>query len=179
MESVLDTLRLVERFAASPEEQKSRELILALLAQTEGPFSRHQYTPGHITCSAAVLDPTRTRVLLMHHHRHQRWLLPGGHVEQSDATLADAAARETEEETRVRLAKTIGLAGLDVHAIPARKDKGEPFHLHHDLIFAFEAATDHFATTPEAPQIVWCPIDDLARYSVPPNITRSATRALG
>jgi 8-oxo-dGTP pyrophosphatase MutT (NUDIX family) len=64
----------------------------------------------------------------MHHHRHQRWLLPGGHVEESDLRLGYAARREAIEETAVRIepASPVLLAGMDVHGIPARK--GEPFH---------------------------------------------------
>ena len=172
MESVSAALQLVEQFQPAPEEQKSHELILALLRLTEAPFSRHQFYPGHITCSAVVLHPDHQRVLLMHHHRHHRWLLPGGHVEEIDATLAAAAARETEEETTVKVSRTFGLAGMDVHAIPARK--GEPFHLHHDLIFAFEAASDAITTTDEAPEVAWCPLDELDRYDTPPNVVRSA-----
>ncbi len=92
----------------------------------------------------------------MHHHRHRRWLLPGGHVEESDVTLGDTARREAIEETAVRIqrAGSVQLAGMDVHAIPARK--GEPFHLHHDLIFAFRADSAEFALTEEAPQVAWC-----------------------
>jgi 8-oxo-dGTP pyrophosphatase MutT (NUDIX family) len=168
--------QLVEAFIPSPEEQKSHELILALLAETEAPFSRHQFQPGHITCSAVVVAPDRKRVLLMHHHRHQRWLLPGGHVEEEDATLADAAQRETLEETGVRV--VVGgaarLAGMDVHGIPARK--GEPFHLHHDLIFALRAESDAFVCTEEAPRVAWCGLEDLKMYGVPENILRAAKK---
>ena len=174
MPSLVDARRLVEQFAPSPQEQKSHELILALLEHTQAPFSRHQYDPGHITCSAVVLDAGRRRVLLMFHHRHRRWLLPGGHVEESDATLSNVAARETTEETTVRPLRAIGLVGLDVHGIPARKHKREPFHLHHDLIFAFEAESDIIAATQEAPQVVWCAPDEFSRYELPANIVRAA-----
>ena len=177
MPSPVDARRLVEQFAPSPEEQKSHELILALLEQTETPFSRHQYNPGHITCSAVVLDASRQRVLLMFHHRHQRWLLPGGHVEESDAVLSDVAARETAEETMVRPVRAIGLVGLDVHGIPARKHKREPFHLHHDLIFAFEAESDLVATTSEALQVAWCAPGEFPHYNLAPNIIRAALGA--
>jgi hypothetical protein len=74
-------------FAASPVEEKSRELILALLQYTPAPFSRDQFHPGHVTCTALVLHPDGKRILLVHHHRLRRWLLPGGHVEESDGTL--------------------------------------------------------------------------------------------
>jgi len=178
MRSPQPALDLVRVFEASPEEEKSRELILSLLEFTAAPFSRDQFHPGHITCTAIVLHPNRRRFLLMHHHRHRRWLLPGGHVEESDATLADAARREAIEETYVRIAPSgpARLAGMDVHGIPQRK--GEPFHLHHDLIFAFEASSGEFAPTEEAPQVVWCGADEFARYALPSGIRRAAERTL-
>jgi 8-oxo-dGTP pyrophosphatase MutT (NUDIX family) len=178
MRSTEEALALVRAFAASPEEEKSRELILTLLEFTAAPFSRDQFHPGHITCTALVLHPNGRRFLLMHHHRHRRWLLPGGHVEESDVTLADAARREAIEETEVRIepAGPVLLAGMDVHGIPARKH--EPFHLHHDLIFVFAANSEEFVPTEEAPQVAWCGPDEFARYQLPSSITRAAERAL-
>ncbi len=178
MQSIGEARRLVGEFVPSPEEQKSHELTLALLEQTETPFSRHQFHPGHITCSALVLNVNRDRVLLMHHHVHRRWLLPGGHVEETDATLGDAARRETMEETAVSSTPlaAASLVGMDVHGISARK--GEPFHLHHDLVFALDAESDEFACTDEAPRVAWCGVDEFERYAVPGNIRRAASRAL-
>src|SRR4051812_37789652 len=48
---------LVRRYPAIPDP-KSRELILMLLASTADPFSRHQFHPGHITCTGLVLPHT-------------------------------------------------------------------------------------------------------------------------
>jgi 8-oxo-dGTP pyrophosphatase MutT (NUDIX family) len=178
MRSTLEAFALVRAFQASPEEEKSRELILALLELTEKPFHRDQFHPGHITCTALVLHPNGHQFLLMHHHRHRRWLLPGGHVEETDPSLGDAARREAIEETDVRIPRSsLGrLAGMDVHAIPARK--GEPFHLHHDLIFVFDANSEEFALTDEAPQVAWCGIEEFAHYQLPGSITRAALRAI-
>lgn len=178
MRSIAEAVALVNAFDASAEEEKSRELIRALLEFTAAPFSRDQFHPGHITCTAVVLHPNGDQFLLMHHHRHRRWLLPGGHVEESDVTLGDTARREAIEETAVRIqrAGSVRLAGMDVHAIPARK--GEPFHLHHDLIFAFRADSAEFSLTEEAPQVAWCGMGDMARYSLPSSIVRAAERAL-
>ncbi|HTC32257.1 MAG TPA: NUDIX domain-containing protein [Bryobacteraceae bacterium] len=178
MRSTAEALALVRAFDASTEEEKSRELILALLECSSTPFSRDQFEPGHITCTAAVLHPEGNRVLLMHHHRHKRWLLPGGHVEDDDVTLGDAARREAIEETAVRIAPASAgtLAGMDVHGIPSRKR--EPFHLHHDLIFSFHANSEEFAVTEEAPKVAWCGLDEFARYSLPSSITRAVERAL-
>lgn len=178
MRSTAEALALVRGFDASSEEEKSRELILALLELTDAPFSRDQFHPGHITCTALVLHPNRRQFLLMHHHRHRRWLLPGGHVEETDLTLSDTARREAIEETAVRIdaAGSAALTGMDVHGIPARK--GEPFHLHHDLIFTFTAESAEFSLTDEAPQVAWCGIDEFARFDLPSSIVRAAERAL-
>jgi 8-oxo-dGTP pyrophosphatase MutT (NUDIX family) len=178
MRSTAAALAQVRAFEAAPEEEKSRELILSLLELTGAPFSRDQFHPGHITCTAVVLHPNGRQFLLMHHHRHKRWLLPGGHVEEFDVTMSDTARREAIEETAVRIrdSATGRLAGMDVHAIPARKR--EPFHLHHDLIFAFTAESEVFSITEEAPQVAWCGMDEFARYELPSSITRAAGRAL-
>src|SRR3954451_2776401 len=83
---------------------KSIELILLLLEYSPRPFSREQFTPGHITCSGMVIAPDRDRILLVHHRRLARWLLPGGHVEPEDETIAGTARREVTEETGAQLA---------------------------------------------------------------------------
>ena len=56
---------------------------------------------GHLTASALVIDPEGARVLLTLHRKLRVWLQMGGHCEPEDATLADAALREAEEESGI------------------------------------------------------------------------------
>src|SRR4029077_20778721 len=97
-----------------------------------------------------VLAPDGERVLLVHHRRLGRWLLPGGHIEPEDATLWEAARREWTKETPVPLLAdgTPPLAGVDVHGIPAKGR--EPYHLHHDLLFPFRASAAQYRTSEES-----------------------------
>jgi 8-oxo-dGTP pyrophosphatase MutT (NUDIX family) len=142
-----------------------------LLECTREPFSRHQFTPGHITCTGLVLAPDGERLLLVHHRRLGRWLLPGGHVEPEDAEIWDTARREVIEETGALLAPDLAppLAGLDVHGIPA--GKGEPYHLHHDILFHFRCATcEDLRLSEESRGIAWCAAGELGRYGVPDNV---------
>ncbi len=157
-------------------DSKSRELILMMLECTPDPFSRNQFTPGHITCTGLVLAPDGERVLLIHHGRLDRWLLPGGHVEPEDVEIWDAARREVIEETGAQLAPDAAppLAGLDVHGIPA--GKGEPYHLHHDLLFHFHATSYNFRLSPESRDIAWCASGDFDKYAVPENVRRAYAR---
>ena len=160
---------LIHRTPDAPDP-KSRELTLMLLASTAEPFSRSQFFPGHITCTGLVFAPDGERILLVHHRRLDRWLLPGGHVEPEDSEIWEAARREVIEETGAQLAPNglPPLSGLDVHGIPA--GKGEPYHLHHDLLFHFRAVSPDLRLSQESRDIAWCAPADFDRYSVPDNV---------
>jgi 8-oxo-dGTP pyrophosphatase MutT (NUDIX family) len=151
---------------------KSVDLIVMLLESSPEPFSRHQFTPGHITCSGLVL--AGDRFLIVHHRRLNRWLLPGGHVEAIDSSIEAAAAREVLEETGVEVSGGL-IAGADVHGIPS--NGREPYHLHHDLLFAFRTGETSVRVSDESHAVVWCGPDDWECYSIPSNIRRAWLRA--
>jgi 8-oxo-dGTP pyrophosphatase MutT (NUDIX family) len=50
-----------------------------------------------------VFSPAGDRILIVHHRRLDRWLLPGGHIEPEDAEVWDASRREVLEETGAQL----------------------------------------------------------------------------
>jgi len=157
----------------------SRELILLLLESAPDPFSRSHFTPGHITCTGLVLAPKGQRVLIVHHRRLGRWLLPGGHVEPEDAEIWDVAQREVVEETAVELAPDAAprLVSMDVHGIPS--NGREPYHLHHDLLFAFRAVGDDVLCSPESREVRWCTPAEFDRYALPDNLRRAYWRFVG
>lgn len=172
----MDTFAVAELVSAFSEDSKSRELVLQLLEHTPAPFSRAQFTPGHITATGLVLHPDRHAFLLVHHRRLNCWLLPGGHVEREDPTIEHTARREVAEETGAMLsAVPAPLAGIDVHGIPA--GKGEPYHLHHDLIFAFRAISSGIAPAEEVRQVAWCELGDWDRFGLPASICQAAQLA--
>jgi 8-oxo-dGTP pyrophosphatase MutT (NUDIX family) len=158
------------------QAMKSLELILHLLEHSPAPLSREQFTPGHITCTGLVLAPDGERVLLVHHRRLDRWLLPGGHVEPEDKDIEDAARREVVEETGAVLGPDCLFVGADVHGIPGRKH--EPYHLHHDLLFHFRALGDELRVSGESHAVAWCSPAEFDRYQIPDNVRRAYQRLL-
>jgi len=176
--SVPDVVALVESFdpTADGRALASVEQTMELLESSDAPFSRTSYQPGHVTASAVVLSPDRQHVLLVYHQRLRRWLQPGGHVEADDTTVQDTASREVLEETGIRLDPSVvpPLVGIDVHEIPATSK--EPYHLHHDLMFAFAVASRAVPSTEH--RATWCPIADLPRFGVDGPLLRGVARAL-
>jgi 8-oxo-dGTP pyrophosphatase MutT (NUDIX family) len=153
---------------------KSLELTGLLLRLSPRPFSRDQFTPGHITATGLVFSPEGERILLVHHRRLGRWLLPGGHVEPGDTSIDESARREVVEETGVLLAPSAVLAGADVHGIPGRGN--EPYHLHHDVIFRFQAVSDEIQVSEESHAVAWCAPTEFDRYAIPANIRLACRR---
>jgi 8-oxo-dGTP pyrophosphatase MutT (NUDIX family) len=94
-----------------------REAFLGFLAARPDAMWR-SCTPGHLTASALVVDPSRRGVLLTLHPRVGMWLQLGGHCEEGDRTLLDAAAREAREESGIgSLSFDPTPLALDVHPI--------------------------------------------------------------
>lgn len=124
-----------------PHERDALAGLMSLLDGTGDPADRATL-PGHVTCSAAVIDREQ-RVLHIGHRGTGLLLNPGGHVE-GDRTLLAAALREVCEETGLRpgdLCLTPQFLGapidIDVHDIDANPAKGEGAHQHFDFRFVF------------------------------------------
>ncbi|MFJ7342771.1 NUDIX domain-containing protein [Streptomyces sp. NPDC101110] len=123
-----------------------RDALAGLLAGLDRPFDVTCRTtlPGHVTCSAVVID-RQGRVLHIRHRATGGLLLtPGGHIEPGDRTLLTAALREVWEEAGLApgaLCLTRQMLGtpidIDIHDIDASPAKGEPAHQHYDFRYAF------------------------------------------
>ena len=172
-----DVLQMVEEFDTGDDERAatSARQVMALLRGSSAPLSRASYEPGHLTASAVVIAPERRSILLVYHERLERWLQPGGHVEPEDPSVIAAARREVLEETGIQVPEEMSpLVSIDVHEIPAVR--GEPEHLHHDLMFAFQL--DAMVQPAEGTQTVWCSVSQLDRYGVDGALHNGVARAL-
>lgn len=141
--------------AHHPDERALLQPLRDALAAETDPSSRRTFA-GHVTCGAVVLDRDG-RVLHVHHRVLDRYLLPGGHIEESDTSLVGTALRELHEETGLPATAVEPLpylAGvpldIDVHPIPANAAKGEPAHQHFDFRFAFVTSAEHKVRVQEA-----------------------------
>jgi 8-oxo-dGTP pyrophosphatase MutT (NUDIX family) len=122
---------------------------------------------GHVTGSAWVVNPDRSRALLLHHRKHDQWFQPGGHAD-GDADILRVALRETAEETGIDPSQVRLVDGeifdLDVHTIPASEHG--PRHEHFDIRFLVEI--DDGLPIPgndESHEILWASLAEVSRFN--------------
>lgn len=138
----------------------------------------------HFTVAVFVIH--QRRVLLLFHPRLGRWLPPGGHVEPNE--LPDqAAAREVDEETGVRV-ELVGGRGVAVDrprqlVLPAgiQLEDIEPGHQHIDLVYFARPVPGGELISPEcaaAVRAAWFGPDDLGALEAGEEINAWCARAL-
>ena len=150
-----DALSVLRDWPAScPDQEALRtEYVTHLLRHRDG--LRRTCVPRHITASVLVVSDDRGRVLLNLHRKYGIWVQFGGHCEDRDRTLADAALREAVEESGIaelRLAAPRPVQ-LDIHEVrcgPVRPS----YHL--DVRYVAVAPAAATATvSAESQEVAW------------------------
>lgn len=174
----LETLQLLQQYvSAFAEERVFLAQTIAFVERQEN-FWQRSTLEGHLTGSAWLLSADRNSVLLLHHAKLDRWLQPGGHADDTDASLAETARREAMEECGISELALLspGIFDVDIHEIPARGH--EPAHLHYDLRFLFSAGEDAETARNllETKAIAWVRVEALYTENTPQSLRRMAIK---
>lgn len=131
---------------------------------------------GHLTGSAWIVDASRSRVLLTHHRKLNKWLQLGGHAD-GDLDLSAVAMREAQEESGLTRLVFVSCAPFDVdrHWIPARPN--EPAHWHYDLRFAIEAdPAEPLVISSESKDLSWVELARIQDFTTEESMLRMARK---
>lgn len=134
---------IIEAFVPwNTQETADRQRILQYLSEYEDLLTRENALL-HFTSSAWVMNPERTKVLMVYHNIYKAWSWIGGHADGC-GDLFDVACRELEEETGLASARAVSLEPISLELIGVqsheRKGRYVAPHIHLNVTYFFEAS---------------------------------------
>ncbi|MDN3649762.1 NUDIX hydrolase [Reinekea marina] len=178
MESQETVLQHLSKVTPSCEEEaKSLEFITQFVAEQPRYWARDTLV-GHLTASAWITNAEQTKAVLLHHKKLDIWVQPGGHVDDSDESLAQASLREAQEETGLAnlTLKQTEIFDVDVHAIPERKS--EPKHNHLDIRYWFIADNETLTISEESNELKWMSRAEIEMITQEESVLRMVRKTL-
>jgi 8-oxo-dGTP pyrophosphatase MutT (NUDIX family) len=167
-------LELLQSYhGADADEETMRHRMLSFVEQHEDCFKR-ELSIGHITGSAWIINPSRTKALMLHHRKLDRWLQPGGHSDGDPNTL-HVALREASEESGIEPTHikpvSENIFDIDIHTIPASKKEAQ--HEHFDVRFLLEIDdTLPLISNEESNELAWLSFEEVHRFNNDRSIER-------
>ncbi|MGR3809492.1 NUDIX hydrolase [Jiulongibacter sp. NS-SX5] len=177
----MNRVQLHEQLSAYQAFDESEELMRAKMVEfletTENCFSR-SCSERHFTASAWVVNPEKTKTMLIHHKKLNRWLQPGGHCD-GDENVYAVSKKELHEETGLLPSFDImDIFDVDIHKIPARKEI--PEHDHYDIRFLFEIGEEQeLVQNHETNDLKWFDLKELFSSEPEESIKRLIIKTIG
>ena len=123
------------------QEQRDQALILDFLEKNGDAFLRSNLL-AHMTASSWIVNPERTKTLMVYHNLYDSWSWTGGHAD-GETDLLSVALREAREETGIEHVRPLSpeIFSLEVLTVDGHEKRGEyvPSHLHMNATYLLEA----------------------------------------
>ena len=178
--------RLVEALNAyvPVNEQETVDLarMISFLTTGETPFLRTNET-AHFTASAWIVNPARTKVLMVYHNLYNSWSWTGGHADGEEGLLG-VALKEAREETGIRHIRPVREEPFSVEILTVngheKRGKYVPSHLHYNVTYLVEAEeSDELRMKPdENSGVAWFTFEDALKASTEPWMVERVYRKL-
>jgi A/G-specific adenine glycosylase len=146
------------------EAQAQQKLLKAMEIEGTALLGREPHI--HLTASAFLVNPEKTKTLMVYHNIYQALCWTGGHAD-GEADLLQVATKEAKEETGILQVWPVShqILSLDILPVPAHKKNGKfvKEHLHFSVAFGMIAPEKQaLKVKPDENQDVrWLPIEDI------------------
>ena len=154
------------------QERQDQAVILAFLDKDPDAFYRTNLL-AHMTASAWVVNPQRSKTLMVYHRLYDSWSWTGGHADGEEDLLA-VALREVREETGVQRLRPVTeeIYSLEVLTVDGHEKHGRyvPSHLHLNVTYLLEAEEEQPLRICEAENtgVAWFSLADALAASTEP-----------
>ena len=138
-QNLIEALKHFEPF--NEQEQRDRDVILHKLETVPDIFLRSNLTE-HMTASAWVVNPDRTKILMAYHKIYDSWSWLGGHAD-GEEDLRRVALKEVSEESGISSVRLLSAAILSLESLTVdgheKNGRYVPSHLHLNITYLIEA----------------------------------------
>lgn len=159
---------------ACEQELHDRRMMLNYIYQYNDILLRTNEV-AHFTASAWIVNPSRTRVLMVYHNIYQSWAWTGGHAD-GDCSLLNVAVREAKEETGLSEVRPLSKDAFSLEILPVsahfKKGKYVAPHLHLNLTYLLEAddSLPLRSKPDENSSVAWFDLNDAVAASTEPSM---------
>ena len=154
------------------QEQRDQALILDFLEKNGDAFLRSNLL-AHMTASSWIVNPERSKTLMVYHNLYDSWSWTGGHAD-GETDLLSVALREAREETGIAHVRPLSpeIFSLEVLTVDGHEKRGEyvPSHLHMNVTYLLEAEesdTLHICRE-ENSGVAWFTLEEALKASTEP-----------
>ena len=154
------------------QERQDQAVILAFLERNPDAFYRTNLL-AHMTASAWVVNPQRSKALMVYHRLYDSWSWAGGHAD-GETDLLSVALREAREETGIAHVRPVSpeIFSLEVLTVDGHEKRGAyvPSHLHMNVTYLLEAEesdTLHICRE-ENSGVAWFSLEEALKASTEP-----------
>lgn len=166
----MENLRqIIENYNPTCEQEEAdREAMLAFMDVHPNCLERESKA-AHFTASSWLVNPDRTRVLMIYHNIYDSWAWTGGHAD-GDADLLAVAMREAREETGIETVRPLQQepVSLEIITVDGHVKRGAyvPSHVHMNLTYLLEADEEESLSVKadENSGVKWIEKEQLADY---------------
>ena len=165
---------LWEYVPGDAREEAEQKEMLELIALLGDRILTRECDFAHMTASAIIVSPDRTKTLMAFHRLYNSWAWTGGHADGENDFEA-IARREAQEETGITGLRRIGegIASMEILPVWAHVKRGAQVgtHLHLNVTYLFEADENLPLRTAEDENsaVGWLEINELEqKVSEPP-----------
>ena len=144
------------------------------MAENKKHIAEEDYMKRHFCASVFIINPIDKKILLIHHKKFNKWVQPGGHIDD-DETFEEAALREAYEETGVKvqlLGERFPREDDYIRPLGIQKNRNNKGDLHIDVIYAAipvnNVTTNHQPS--ESYSAKWFSREELEEIAIFPDI---------
>lgn len=164
------------------QERADKETILGYIDGGEELLTRENKLM-HFTSSCWVMNPERTKALMVHHNIYNAWSWMGGHADGC-ADLLAVAKKELAEESGVtdaRLISEIPIT-LEMIGVQSHEKKGKYIapHIHLNVTYLFEVEENVPLRMKEDENsgVMWRSVDDIRADRTEPHMNKLYNKLL-